>query len=101
MMVPLSWYLSLSALLFVIGLCGVLLRRNILIILMSLELMLNAVILNFVAFSFYLQDLRGQIMAIFIIAITAAEVAVALAIVIALTRNRATLRVDDINSMKG
>ncbi|MGF1731185.1 NADH-quinone oxidoreductase subunit K [Photobacterium proteolyticum] len=100
-MVPLSWYLSLSALLFVIGLCGVLLRRNILIILMSLELMLNAVILNFVAFSFYLQDLRGQIMAIFIIAITAAEVAVALAIVIALTRNRATLRVDDINSMKG
>ncbi|WP_275690377.1 NADH-quinone oxidoreductase subunit NuoK [Photobacterium alginatilyticum] len=101
MMVPLSWYLSLSALLFVIGLCGVLLRRNILIILMSLELMLNAVILNFVAFSFYLQDLRGQIMAIFIIAITAAEVAVALAIVIALTRNRATLRADDINSMKG
>ncbi|GAB3530555.1 NADH-quinone oxidoreductase subunit NuoK [Photobacterium alginatilyticum] len=100
-MVPLSWYLSLSALLFVIGLCGVLLRRNILIILMSLELMLNAVILNFVAFSFYLQDLRGQIMAIFIIAITAAEVAVALAIVIALTRNRATLRADDINSMKG
>ncbi len=100
-MVPLSWYLSLSALIFVIGLCGVLLRRNILIVLMSLELMLNAVILNFVAFSFYLQDLRGQIMAIFIIAITAAEVAVALAIVIALTRNRATLRVDDINSMKG
>lgn len=100
-MVPLSWYLTLSALLFIIGLCGVLLRRNILIILMSLELMLNAVILNFVAFSFYLQDLRGQIMAIFIIAITAAEVAVALAIVIAMTRNRATLRVDDINSMKG
>lgn len=100
-MVPLSWYLTLSALIFIIGLCGVLLRRNILIILMSLELMLNAVILNFVAFSFYLQDLRGQIMAIFIIAITAAEVAVALAIVIAMTRNRATLRVDDINSMKG
>lgn len=100
-MVPLSWYLILSAVLFIIGLCGVLLRRNILIVLMSLEIMLNAVILNFVAFSFYQQDLRGQIFAIFIIAITAAEVAVTLAIVIALSRNRPTLLVDDINSMKG
>jgi NADH-quinone oxidoreductase subunit K len=100
-MVPLSWYVILSAILFVIGLTGVLVRRNVLIVLMCLELMLNAVIINFAAFSFYLQDMRGQIFAIFIIAITAAEVAIALAIVIALTRNKATLRVDDINTMNG
>ena len=100
-MIPLSWYLLLSAALLVIGLCGVLIRRNILVVLMSLELMLNAVIINFVAFSHYLGDLRGQIIAIFIIAITAAEVAVALAIVIAMSRNQSTLRVDDITSMKG
>ncbi len=100
-MIPLIWYLLLAAALFVIGLTGVLIRRNILIILMSLELMLNAVILNLVAFSFYQQDLRGQVFAIFIIAITAAEVAVALAIVIALTRNKKSPQVEDIKTMKG
>ena len=99
-MIPLTWYLALSAILFVIGLAGVLLRRNVLIVLMCLELMLNSVNINLVAFSYYLQDLRGQIFAIFVITITAAEVAVALAIVIAMMRNRTTLQVDGINLMK-
>jgi NADH-quinone oxidoreductase subunit K len=98
-MVPLSWYLVLSAILFVIGLVGVLQRRNILIVLMCLELMLNSVNINLIAFSYYLQDLRGQIFAVFVITITAAEVAVALAIVIAMMRNRNTLQVDHINLM--
>ncbi len=100
-MVPLSWYLALGAVLFVIGLAGLLLRRNVLIVLMCLELMLNAVNINLLAFSWYLVDMRGQIFAIFVITVTAAEVAVALAIVIALMRNRATLKVDEIDLMKG
>ena len=100
-MVPLSWYLALGAILFVIGLAGVLLRRNVLIVLMCLELMLNAVNINLLAFSYYLTDMRGQIFAIFVITVTAAEVAVALAIVIALMRNKATLKVDEIDLMKG
>ncbi len=98
-MVPLSWYLVLSAILFIIGLVGVLQRRNVLIVLMCLELMLNSVNINLIAFSYYLQDLRGQIFAVFVITITAAEVAVALAIVIAMMRNRKTLQVDQINLM--
>ncbi|MDZ4384251.1 MAG: NADH-quinone oxidoreductase subunit NuoK, partial [Nitrospirota bacterium] len=72
-MVPLSWYIILSALLFIIGTAGVLLRRNILIILMSVELILNSVNINLVAFSYYLQDLKGQIFSIFVITIAAAE----------------------------
>lgn len=100
-MIPLSWYLILAAVLFVIGAAGVLLRRNVLIVLMSLELMLNSVTLNLVAFGHGLQDLRGQIIAIFVIAITAAEVAVALAILVALLRNNQTLEVDELTVLKG
>lgn len=100
-MVPLSMYLALGAALFVIGMAGVLLRRNVLIVLMSLELMLNSVNVNLVAFSSYLSDFRGQIIAIFVIAITAAEVAIALGILVALMRNKATLDVDEITIMKG
>lgn len=100
-MVPLSWYIILGAVLFIIGTAGVLLRRNILIILMSIELILNSVNINFVAFSYYLQDLRGQIFSIFIITIAAAEVAVALGILIALVRNRAAINVDEIQTLKG
>jgi NADH-quinone oxidoreductase subunit K len=100
-MVPLSWYISLSAILFIIGLCGVLRRRNVLIVLMCLELMLSAVNINLVAFSYFLADLGGQIFAIFVITITAAEVAVALAIVIALVRHKNTLKIDEIRIMKG
>lgn len=100
-MVPLSWYIILSSILFIIGVAGVLLRRNILIILMSIELILNSVNINFVAFSYFLQDLRGQIFSIFVITIAAAEVAVSLGILISLVRNKAALNVDDIQTMKG
>ena len=74
-MVPLWWYVVLGVVLFVIGAAGMLLRRNILVVLMSLELLLNSVNINFIAFGHYYDDFRGQIFAIFVIAITAAEVA--------------------------
>ena len=101
MMIALSWYVALGAALFVIGTAGVLLRRNVLIVLMSLELMLNSVNINLVAFSHFFGDVRGQIIAIFVIAITAAEVAVALGILVTLVRNKATLEVDEVTIMKG
>jgi NADH-quinone oxidoreductase subunit K len=100
-MVPLWWNIVLAVLLFVIGAAGVLLRRNILVVLMSLELLLNSVNINFIAFGRYHDDFRGQIFAIFVIAITAAEVAVALGILVALVRNTSTLKVDDVTMMKG
>ncbi len=100
-MVPLSVYLALGAALFIIGAAGVLLRRNVLIVLMSLELMLNSVNVNLVAFSSFMGDFRGQIVAIFVIAITACEVAIALGILVALMRNKSTLDVDDVTIMKG
>jgi len=100
-MIPLSWYILLSAGLFSIGVVGVLSRRNVFIVLMSLELMLNAANINFVAFSHYLQSLTGQIFAIFVITVAAAEAAVALAIIILLARNRGSVHVDDFNIMKG
>lgn len=100
-MIPLSWYLILGAILFIIGAAGVLLRRNVLIVLMSLELMLNSVNINLIAFGHEMDDLKGQIIAIFIIAITAAEVAIALGILVALLRNKHTLEVDDLTIMKG
>ena len=100
-MATLSMYLVLGAALFIIGVAGVLLRRNVLIVLMSLELMLNTVNVNLVAFSSYLGDFRGQIVAIFVIAITASEVAIALGILVALMRNKATLDVVDVTIMKG
>ncbi len=100
-MVPLWWYVALGVVLFVIGAAGVLLRRNILVVLMSLELMLNSVNINFIAFAHYHDDYRGRIFAIFVIAITAAEVAIALGILVALVRNKATLKVDEVTEMKG
>ncbi len=100
-MVPLSWYVVLGAILFVVGAAGVLVRRNLLIVLMSFELMLNSVTVNLVSFSDVLGDLRGQIIAIFVIAIAASEVAIALGILVALVRNKATLEVDKITIMKG
>lgn len=100
-MVSLTWFIALSAVLFMIGVSGVLLRRNIIIVLMSVELILNSVNINFVAFSYYLGDMRGQIFAIFIITVAAAEVAVALGILIALVRNRNVINVDEVDTMKG
>ncbi len=100
-MIPLSWYIILSSILFIIGLAGVLLRRNILIILMSIELILNSVNINLVAFSYYHNDLRGEIFAIFIITIAAAEVAIALGILISLVRNRGVIYTDEIKTLQG
>jgi len=100
-MIPLSWYVILSAALFTIGIVGVLSRRNIFIILMSIELMLNAANINFVVFSHYLQSLTGQVFVIFVITVAAAEAAVALAIIILIARNRGTVYVDEFNIMKG
>ncbi len=100
-MVPLTWYIALSALLFIVGLYGVLSRRNVLIVLMCLELMLSSVNINLVAFSLFWSNLGGQVFAIFVITVTAAEVAVALAIVIAFVRHKNSLKVDEISLMKG
>jgi NADH-quinone oxidoreductase subunit K len=100
-MVPLSWYLMLSAAVFTIGVFGFLTRRNIIIMFMSIELMLNAVNISLVSFSHYLQDMRGLILVFFIVTVAAAEAAIGLAIIIALFRNKTTANVDEMNEMKG
>lgn len=100
-MIPLNWYIFLSAALFVTGMAGFLTRRNIIIMFMSIELMLNAVNINLVAFSYYLLDMRGQIMVFFIVAVAAAEAAIGLAIIIALFRNKPEVNIDAMNIMKG
>ena len=100
-MAPLSYYLVLSAILFMIGAVGVLTRRNAIIIFMCIELMLNAVNITFVAFSYYLNQLSGQVIVFFVITVAAAEAAVGLGIMVALYRNRESLNVDEINLLKG
>jgi NADH-quinone oxidoreductase subunit K len=101
-MIPLSWYLILSAALFSIGLFGVLARRNAIAILLGIELMLNAVNINLVAFWRYLDPVRitGQVFAIIVFAVAAAEVAVGLALVISVYRNRKTVVADELDMMK-
>ncbi|MEI6731014.1 MAG: NADH-quinone oxidoreductase subunit NuoK, partial [Pseudomonadota bacterium] len=95
-------YLTLSSLIFVIGICGIFLnRKNIIIILMSIELMLLAVNINFVAFSVYLGDIAGQIFTIFVLTVAAAEAAIGLAILVVFYRNRGSIEAEDINSMRG
>jgi len=93
-------FLFLSAALFIIGMMGVLIRRNILIIFMCVELMINAVNLSFVAFGWELNDLRGQSFSLFTIAVAAAEAAVGLAIILALSRRGKTMDVDDIRTLR-
>jgi NADH-quinone oxidoreductase subunit K len=100
MTVGLEHYLIVSAALFSLGLLGVVLRRNLLVIYMSLELMLNAANLALVAFSRFNNDLDGQIMVFFIITVAAAEVSVGLALIVALYRKRQTAHVEDLTSMK-
>ncbi|RMH06520.1 MAG: NADH-quinone oxidoreductase subunit NuoK [Nitrospirae bacterium] len=100
MTVPLWYYLVLSGLIFLIGLVGVLVRRNIIIILLSIELMLNATNINFVAFSSYLGNLAGQVFVFFALTVAAAEVAVGLAIIIALYRHRSSINVDEFRLLK-
>ena len=99
-MVPTHYYLILSAALFTIGIVGVLTRRNIMIILMSIELMMNAVNINLIAFSDRLQQVTGQIFAIFVITVAAAEAAVGLGIVIAMFKNKETMNINEIDLMK-
>ena len=99
-MIGLNHYLVLSAILFSIGVMGVLTRRNAIIIFMSIELMLNAVNLTLVAFSHFLDSVDGQVFVFFIMTVAAAEVAVGLSIIISIYRNRKTVNVDDMNIMK-
>jgi len=98
--VPLSWYLVFGALLFMVGVVGVLTRRNVIIVLMSIELMLNAVNVTLISFSHYLQDLRGQIFTLFIIAVAASEAAIGLALVISMFRGKSTFNLDEVNVLK-
>ena len=100
-MIPLSWSLGLSAALFTIGVVGVLVRRNALVIFMSIELMLNAANLAFVAFAQRMNSIDGQIFVFFVMTVAAAEVAVGLAIIVNLFRLRETVFVDEIHLLKG
>ncbi len=97
---PLHYYLGLSAILFAIGVAGVLTRRNAIVVFMCIELMLNSVNLTFIAYSSFLGDITGQVMVFFVMAVAAAEAAVGLAIVIALFRNKQTVNIDEINILK-
>ena len=99
-MIPLSYYLILSAMLFTCGVVGFLIKRNLITIFMSIELMLNGVNLSFVAFAAQWHALSGQIFVFFVMVVAAAETAVGLAIIIAVFRTRETLNVDDVNLLK-
>ena len=99
-MIPLSWYLGLSALLFTIGAVGVFIKRNAITIFLCIELMLNAVNLTFVSFSSYFGDMGGQLFVFIVMTVAAAEAAVGLAIIISVFRNRESLNVDDADAMK-
>jgi len=101
-MIPLSHYLILGAIMFSLSVIGIFLnRKNLVILLMSIELMLLAVNINFVAFSHYLQDLAGQVFVFFVLTVAAAESAIGLAILIVLFRNKHSINVEDVDSLKG
>jgi NADH-quinone oxidoreductase subunit K len=100
MSIPLQYYLGLSAILFTLGVAGVLTRRNAIVVFMCVELMLNSVNLTLIAYSSYLGDITGQILVFFVMAVAAAEASVGLAIVIALFRNKQTINIDEINILK-
>lgn len=100
-MVPVEYYIILSAILFTIGVAGVLIRRNALIIFMSIELMLNAANLAIVAFSSAIQSFSGQIFVFFVIAVAAAEVAVGLALIVEIFKSKRSIDVDQMSSLKG
>ncbi len=102
MIIGLTHYLVVAAILFTFGIAGIILnRKNIIVILMSIELILLSVNLNFVAFSAQLGDLTGQVFALFVLTVAAAEAAIGLAILVTFYRNRGSIAVDDINSLKG
>jgi NADH-quinone oxidoreductase subunit K len=99
-MVPLDYYLILSAVVFAIGVIGVLIRRNLIVVLMSIELMLNAVNLTFIAFSRYLGSISGQVVVFFVMAVAAAEAVIGLAIIISVFRHRQTLDPQELHLLK-
>ncbi len=102
MVIGLTHYLTVAAILFAIGVVGIFLnRKNVIVILMSVELILLAVNINFVAFSTHLNDLSGQVFSLFILTVAAAETAIGLAILVVYFRNRGSVAVEDINAMKG
>lgn len=98
--VPLNYYLVVSAIIFFIGMLGVLTRRNVIVILMAIELMLNAVNINFVAFSYYLNSIGGQVFVFFVLTVAAAEAAVGLAVIVYMFRNKNTVNDDEFSLMK-
>jgi NADH-quinone oxidoreductase subunit K len=98
--VPPSWYLTLSAILFALGVLGFLLRRNIITVFMSIELMLNAVNLSFMTFSYVLKRNDGHIFSFFVMVVAAAEAAVGLAIILTVFKNRQTLEIDEVSTLK-
>ncbi len=98
--VPLSWYLILSAILFALGVAGFVYRKSVITVFMSIELMLNAVNLTFISFSYELQRIDGHIFAFFVMVVAAAEAAVGLAIILTIFKNRGTLQIDEVDSMK-
>jgi len=100
-MVPIQYFISLSAILFTIGILGVLIRRKAIIIFMSVELMLNSANLAFITFARMYQSLDGQVFVFFVMAVAAAEVAVGLALIVAIFRNKQSIDVDQINSLHG
>lgn len=100
-MVDITWYVALSAMLFTVGVAGVLLRRNLLVMFMSIELMLNAANLLFAAFAHHYAHADGQVVALFVMTVAAAEVVVGLAIIVAVFRNRSTVDVDELRSLRG
>lgn len=100
MTIPISYYLLLSGIVFLTGIVGVLIRRNVIAILLSVELMLNATNINFVAFSDYFRDMEGQVFVFFALTVAAAEVAVGLAIIIALHRSRSTINIEEFDLLK-
>ncbi len=99
--VTIDWYIALSVMLFTIGSLGVLLRRNAIIIFMSIEMMLNSANLAFVAFARHLGDLDGQVLVFFVITVAAAEVAVGLALIVLIFRTKSSINIDELNVLRG
>ncbi|HOV91881.1 MAG TPA: NADH-quinone oxidoreductase subunit NuoK [Candidatus Kapabacteria bacterium] len=98
--IPIEYYLILAGVLFAIGILGVIIRRNAIVIFMAIEIMLNSVNLTFIAFSSYLGDISGQVFVFFVMAVAAAESAIGLAIILALFRKKQTIYVDEVNTLK-
>ncbi len=98
--IPVSWYLMLSAILFTLGVAGFVYRRSVITVFMSIELMLNAVNLSFISFSYQMHRIDGHIYSFFVMVVAAAEAAVGLAIILTIFKNRGTLQIDEIDSMK-